>query len=140
MRPERVGQVLLGELLRRGLRREHGDLELLGEVLHRVHHRAVELTDHRADLVLRGQLPEAGDALLRRPRVVLDDELDLPAAEHAALGVDLVGGHLRAADNELAGGGVTRRGQRCQHRELDRALGEGRGGDQERGRHREQAC
>ena len=134
VRSERVVQVLLGELLRRGLRREHGDLELLGEVLHRVHHRAVELADHRADLVLRGQLPEAGDALLRRPRVVLDDQLDLPAAEHAALGVDLVGGHLRPADDELAGGGITGGGQWRQHADLDGALGEGRRGDQERGR------
>ena len=40
--------------------------------------------------------------------VVLDDELDL-LAEHAALGVDLVGGDLGAVDDVGAGGGERRR-------------------------------
>ena len=52
--------------------------------------------DDRADLVLADRALERAHGIGRRALVVVGDDLDL-AAEDAALGVDLVGGDLRAA-------------------------------------------
>ena len=133
MGAERVGEMALRDAFGGGLGREDGNLELLGQVLHGAHDGAVELSDHRDDPVLRRELAEPGSALFRRARVVLDDQLDLSAAEHAAPGVDVVGRHLRAPDDELSGGGVAGRRQRRQHADLDGALREDRrhGGEKE---------
>ena len=129
---EAVVEVLLGEGPRRGLGGEDRHLELLGEVLHRQRHRAVELTDHRHHPVLGRELAEAGRALLGRARVVLHHQLHLAPAQDA-LGVDLVGAHLGSAQDQLARGGVPRRRQRRQHADLHRLLGEGRSGRERQG-------
>ena len=55
---EGIGQVLLGELLGRGLRQEHRHLELLGQVLHGLRHGAVELPDDRHDAILAAGVQE----------------------------------------------------------------------------------
>ena len=123
---EGIGQVLLGQLLGRGLRQEHRHLGLLCQVLDRLGDGAVELSDDRHHAILADELPQSRRALFRRARVVFHDELDLASPEDAALGVDLVRRHLGAPDDELTRGGVAGRRERSQDADLDGTLGEGR--------------
>ena len=138
MRAEGVVQVLLGDLSRRSLGGEDGNLELLGERLDRRHHRAVELPDDRDRLVLRRQLAESRRALLRRAGVVLDDELDLPPAEDAAARVHFLRAHLRAARDELSRRRVSGRRERREDTDLHGLLSESRRGQRNHQEYRQQ--
>src|SRR5439155_19561606 len=67
--------------------------------------RGVQPAEDGNHLLALHQLARDGDALLRIALVVADDELELPATEHAALGVDLVDGNLQPPLDGLARSG-----------------------------------
>ena len=58
-------------------------------------------TGNRHDLILRDELGGHGSGLGGLRRVVLGDQLDL-SAQNAAVGVDLLNGHLLAVDGILS--------------------------------------
>ncbi len=98
----------------------------------RERHRRVETAEESRDLFLEDQFARSDQALGRVGFVVALDELELAAAEQAALGVDLVDCDLQAA-----GHGFARLRRRARERrdlaDLDRIGGETRGCKKERG-------
>ena len=113
-----------GELdgLRR--RRDEDDLVLLGDGRHRRRLRRGQRAGQEVDIVLDDQLAREPHRLVGAGLAVARQQLEL-AAEHAALGVDLLDRHFGALDDRHAvdRGGA---GQRHRKADLDRVLG-GRG-------------
>src|SRR6266540_2971524 len=101
-----------------------GHLELVPHGHLRQGHRRVQPPEDRHDLLALDELARDRDALLRIALVVADDELELAAAEDAALAIDLVDGDLQAALDGLARGGRAA-GDRRREPDLDGLLGLG---------------
>src|SRR6202030_1573956 len=92
----------LGDLVGGGAGRDQRHLQPRRPRLQRQHDFADVAGDDGADLVVADGALESAYRIRRRTLVVVGDDLDL-AAEHAALGVDLIGGDLRAAGGRGAG-------------------------------------
>src|SRR6185312_3209276 len=97
-----VGMHALADLVGGGARRDEGRLQARGPGLQRQHDFGDVAGDDDIDLVLIDRALEGANGIGGGGVVVVGDDFDLAAID-AALGVDLIGGHLRGLRDRRTG-------------------------------------